>query len=139
MIRKMIYRYQRPDGGYTVSPVKPDVQYQVRWRLIAEEGMAKGAVNCHRVLASFMTQEEFQVLPEEKQKELHEEMDRGLRYAVEHYDRRACYLLAFYVYFGQMGYETNTAEAIAPYSDMQISDYQSKRDSQTFFAVIAHG
>ena len=40
MIRKMIYRYQRPDGGYTVSPVKPDVQYRVRWRLIAEEGMA---------------------------------------------------------------------------------------------------
>lgn len=40
MIRKMIYRYQRPDGGCTVSPVKPDVQYQVRWRLIAEEGMA---------------------------------------------------------------------------------------------------
>ena len=40
MIRKMIYRYRRPDGGYTVSPVKPDGQYQVRWRLIAEEGMA---------------------------------------------------------------------------------------------------
>ena len=40
MIRKMLYKYQRPDGGYTVSPVKPDGHYQVRWRLIAEEGMA---------------------------------------------------------------------------------------------------
>ena len=40
MLRKMIYRYQRPDGGYTVSPVKPDGNYQVRWRLIAEEGKA---------------------------------------------------------------------------------------------------
>ncbi len=81
-------------------------------RRFAEEGMAKGAVNCHRALASFMDSEEFEALPKEKQKELHEEMDRGLRYAVEHYDRRACYLLAVYVYLGQMGYEANIAEAI---------------------------
>ena len=40
MQRKMLYKYQRPDGGYTVSPFKPDCTYQVRWRLIAEEGMA---------------------------------------------------------------------------------------------------
>ena len=40
MVRKMIYRYQRPDGGFTVSPVKPDGPYNIRWRLIAEEGMA---------------------------------------------------------------------------------------------------
>jgi hypothetical protein len=36
----MIYRYQRPDGGYTVTPVKPEGGYNIRWRLIAEEGMA---------------------------------------------------------------------------------------------------
>lgn len=40
MIRKILYKYQRPDGGYTVSPYKPDGHYQVRWRLIAEEGSA---------------------------------------------------------------------------------------------------
>lgn len=40
MIRKMLYKFQRPDGGYTVSPYKPDSQYQVRWRLFAEEGRA---------------------------------------------------------------------------------------------------
>ncbi len=40
MQRKMLYKFQRSDGGYTVSPVKPDCTYQVRWRLIAEEGMA---------------------------------------------------------------------------------------------------
>lgn len=78
----------------------------------AEDGMAKGSVNCHRVLASFMDPEEFEALTVEKQKELHEEMDRGLRYAVEHYDRRACYLLAFYLYYGQLGYEENTTEAM---------------------------
>ena len=78
----------------------------------AEEGMAKGSVNCHRVLASFMDPEEFEALTVEKQKELHEEIDQGLRYAVEHYDRRACYLLAFYLYYGQLGYEENTTEAM---------------------------
>ena len=40
MIRKIIYRYQRPDGGYTVTPMKPEGSYNIRWRLIAEEGMA---------------------------------------------------------------------------------------------------
>ena len=40
MIRKMIYRYQRPDGGFTVSPVKPEGNYNIRWRLIADEGRA---------------------------------------------------------------------------------------------------
>ena len=35
-----------------------------------------------------------------------------MRYAVAHYDRYACYILAFYLYYGQMGYEANTAEAI---------------------------
>lgn len=40
MIRKMLYRSEREDGGVTVSPVKPEGHYQVRWRLIAEEGKA---------------------------------------------------------------------------------------------------
>ena len=39
MIRKILYRYQRPDGGYTVTPVKPEGSYNIRWRLIADEGM----------------------------------------------------------------------------------------------------
>jgi hypothetical protein len=40
MIRKMLYKSEREGGGYTVSPVKPEGHYQVRWRLIAEEGRA---------------------------------------------------------------------------------------------------
>ena len=40
MIRKMLYKSERKGGGYTVSPLKPDSHYQVRWRLIAEEGKA---------------------------------------------------------------------------------------------------
>ena len=40
MIRKMLYKSERAGGGYTVSPVKPEGHYQVRWRLIAEEGRA---------------------------------------------------------------------------------------------------
>lgn len=81
-------------------------------RQFAEEGMAKGAVNCHRALATSMTQEEFLALSEEKQKELHEEFDRGLRYAVKHNDRFACYVLAIHLYWGQLGYEADPAEAM---------------------------
>lgn len=81
-------------------------------RKYAEEGMYKGAVNCHRFLASFMTHEDFMALPEEEQKKLHEEIDGGLRYAIGHYDRRACYILAFYLYYAQMGYEADTIEAV---------------------------
>lgn len=34
-----LYRYIRADGGVTVSPVKPDCEYTVMFRLIAGEGM----------------------------------------------------------------------------------------------------
>ena len=41
MKRKTLYRYLREDGGYTISPVKPEgTAYTMRYRLIAEEGMA---------------------------------------------------------------------------------------------------
>ena len=81
-------------------------------RQYVEEGKLRGVVNCHRAMATFMSHEDYIALPEEKQKELHEEIDQGLRYAIAHYDRYACYILAFYMYYGQMGYEANTVEAI---------------------------
>lgn len=42
MIRKMLYRTEREGGGYTVSTARPESGrgYQVRWRLIADEGKA---------------------------------------------------------------------------------------------------
>ena len=42
MIRKMLYRTEREGGGYTVSLARPPEgkSYNVRWRLIAEEGRA---------------------------------------------------------------------------------------------------
>ena len=33
-----LYRYTREDGGVTVSPVEPDVDYTVLYRLVADEG-----------------------------------------------------------------------------------------------------
>lgn len=33
-----LYRYTRPGGGVTVSPVKPDGEYTMLYRLIADEG-----------------------------------------------------------------------------------------------------
>ena len=34
-----LYRFTRPDGGVTTSPVKPDVEYAELFRLVAGEGM----------------------------------------------------------------------------------------------------
>lgn len=33
-----LYRYNRPDGGVTVSPVKPNAECTELYRLIADEG-----------------------------------------------------------------------------------------------------
>ena len=39
MTVKNLYRYERPDGGVTVSPEMPeDVPYTLMFRLIADEG-----------------------------------------------------------------------------------------------------
>lgn len=35
-----LYKYERADGGVTVSPNKPDCQYTEMYRLIANEGKA---------------------------------------------------------------------------------------------------
>lgn len=35
-----LYKYNRPDGGVTVSPVKPDGEYTEMYRLVADEGKA---------------------------------------------------------------------------------------------------
>ncbi len=34
-----LYRFIRPDGGVSVSPVKPDGEYTELFRLVADEGM----------------------------------------------------------------------------------------------------
>lgn len=34
-----LYRYIRPDGGITVSTIKPDIEYTELYRLVADEGM----------------------------------------------------------------------------------------------------
>lgn len=33
-----LYKYKRADGGITVSPTKPDVEYTEMFRLVADEG-----------------------------------------------------------------------------------------------------
>ena len=34
-----LYRYERPEGGFTVSPVMPDSEYTITYRVVADEGM----------------------------------------------------------------------------------------------------
>lgn len=36
---KNLYKYERLEGGETVSPIKPDVPYTLMYRVIADEGM----------------------------------------------------------------------------------------------------
>jgi len=38
MIVKDLYKYQRADGGYDVSPIRPDTEYTPMFRIIADEG-----------------------------------------------------------------------------------------------------
>lgn len=40
MIIKPLYKYTRPDGGESVSPIAPECEYITLYRLIADEGMA---------------------------------------------------------------------------------------------------
>ena len=35
-----LYKYQRADGGTTISPVKPNCEYTEMYRLVADEGKA---------------------------------------------------------------------------------------------------
>lgn len=35
-----LYKYTRPDGGVTVSPVRPEGEHEPMYRLVADEGMA---------------------------------------------------------------------------------------------------
>lgn len=41
-----LYKYQREDGGVTVSPIKPDTEYTETLRLVADEGkvLVKGEI-----------------------------------------------------------------------------------------------
>lgn len=39
MQKMTLYRFTRPDGGVTVSPVKPEGEYTEMFRLMADEGM----------------------------------------------------------------------------------------------------
>ena len=38
MQTKPLYKYTRADGGVTISPTQPDVEYTQMYRLIADEG-----------------------------------------------------------------------------------------------------
>lgn len=46
-----LYRYARPDGGMTNSPVKPDCAYTLRYRLVADDGkiLTNGTYNTYCV------------------------------------------------------------------------------------------
>ena len=40
MTTKTLYKYHREDGGVTISPIMPDAEYTICYRLMADEGKA---------------------------------------------------------------------------------------------------
>ena len=40
MQKVILYRFRREDGGYSVSPNRPEGEYETRVRLIADDGKA---------------------------------------------------------------------------------------------------
>ena len=52
MTIKTLYRFKRADGGITVSPNKPNVEYTELFRIIADEGKAvtKDGENLYSVI-----------------------------------------------------------------------------------------
>ncbi|MBE6547925.1 MAG: hypothetical protein E7667_03480 [Ruminococcaceae bacterium] len=38
MTVKILYRYKREDGGVSVTPIEPDQEYTVLFRVIADDG-----------------------------------------------------------------------------------------------------
>ena len=40
MTTKILYKFHRADGGITVSPIEPDAEYTICYRLMADEGKA---------------------------------------------------------------------------------------------------
>ena len=67
-----LYRYEREDGGLTVSPVKPECEYTEMYRLIADEGMelVKGDIHTCCIDTDDVEGWEEVELPEEKEEDI---------------------------------------------------------------------
>ena len=80
---------------------------------IASDGARKGAVNCRRFKAG-LDQEDYLKLSPREQDAVHREIVEGLEYAIDHYDRYACYLKGALLCDGLLGFPEDPAAALAP-------------------------
>lgn len=64
-----LYRYERADGGITVSPNKPDCEYTERYRLIADEGkyVTKNGIDLYSAIDTDSVDGWREITEEEKQ------------------------------------------------------------------------
>lgn len=64
-----LYRYERADGGITVSPNKPDCEYTERYRLIADEGkfLTKDGIDLYSAIDTDSVDGWREITEEEKQ------------------------------------------------------------------------
>ena len=69
MTVKTLYRYERAEGGITVSPNKPECEYTERYRLIADEGkyVTKNGVDLYCAIDTDSVDGWREITEEEKQ------------------------------------------------------------------------
>ena len=79
---------------------------------VAAEGARNGDFRCRRLWAA-LSQEDYKMLPPERQEVIHNELAEGLDYAIAHYDTFACFCKGIIYYQGILGFETDYEKAIA--------------------------
>ncbi len=67
-----LYKYQRDDGGVTVSPNEPDCEYVKKYRIIADEGklVTQDGINKFGVIDCDSTEGWYEVEAPEKAEEV---------------------------------------------------------------------
>ena len=79
---------------------------------LMEEGIEKGCALC-MIYQADMSEDDFEELPAEEQKQLHAVVDERLRRGLQLGEGMCAYLLFQHYYYGGLGYTTNTLKAFA--------------------------
>lgn len=125
------------ERGESISYYRLALLYQEkdaeRYRQLMQEGRAHDCIYCFEE-KGYTVQDDFLELSEAEQQALHDEIDHDLHYAIDHYDGSACWLLGISLYYGELGFEQDTAEAIRI---LQRGQQLGDSDSLVFMASIA--
>lgn len=74
----LLYRYTRPDGGVSVSPVRPEGDYEELYRLVADEGMVLTDGETYTACTDTATPERWTEVPDPEAEDETEDMRSAL-------------------------------------------------------------